>query len=187
VGVDLLTRGGALETRETLETHWLWDAMAGATELPRPVPADGAELADLVDWARAHAADGDGRCSVLFEVLDDGGRAARGAAPPGMPGDPDEFPGGFPDNRQTGYRMFREALGLVRRLRAAEADRARGRWIFLRLETAATWYTVERYYDRWPPWMPRCRYAGPSVRGLGREMSRRTPEYRPPWADLLMA
>ena len=157
--------------------------MARASELPRPVPAAGTELADLVDWARAHAADGDGRCSVLFEILDDGGRAARGPAPPVVPADPDEPPAGD----LAGYRMFREALGLVRRLRSAEADRAHGRWIFLRLETAATWYTVERYYDRWPPWMPRCRYAGPSVRGLGREMSRRTPEYRPPWADLLMA
>jgi len=166
--------------------------MAGAAELPRPVPTAGPQLADLVDWARAHAADGDGRCSVLFEVLDDGGRAARGAAPPAVPADPDEPSLGDPTDptdpivRAAGYRMFREALGLVRRVRTAEADRAHGSWIFLRLETSATWYTVERCYDWWPAWMPRCRYAGPSVRGLGREMSRRAPEYRPWWAELLV-
>jgi hypothetical protein len=159
-----------------VDAHRVWDAMVGAAELPRPVPAAGDELADLVDWARSHAADGDGRCSVLFEILDDGGRAAHGEAPPAVPADP---------SGRAGYRMFREAVGLVRRLRAAEADPAHGNWIFLRLETAATWYTVERCYDWWPGWMPRCRYAGPSVRALGREMRRRTPEYRPAWVDLL--
>jgi hypothetical protein len=172
VGDDLLTRGGAVETER------VWDAMAGAAELPRPVPVAGEELADLVDWARAHAADGDGRCSVLFEVLDGGGRAARGDAPPAVPADP---------TGRGGYRMFREAVGLVRRLRAAEADRAHGSWIFFRLETTATWYTVERCYDWWPAWMPRSRFAGPSVRALGREMGRRAPEYRPAWAELLTA
>jgi len=146
--------------------------MTGGTELTRPVPVAGTELVDLVDWARAHAADGDGRCSVLFEILDDSGRAAHGEAPPAVPAG-------------AGYRMFREAVGLVRRLRAAEADRSSGNWIFFRLETSATWYTVERCYDWWPAWMPRCRYAGPSVRALHREMRRRAPEYRPPWADLL--
>jgi hypothetical protein len=159
-----------------VDAQRVWDAMVGAVELPRPVPAAGDELADLVDWARSHAADGDGRCSVLFEILDDGGRAAHGEAPPAVPADA---------TGRAGYRMFREALGMVRRLRAAEADPAHGNWIFLRLETAATWYTVERCYDWWPGWMPRCRYAGPSVRALGREMRRRTPEYRPAWADLI--
>src|SRR3954454_17894086 len=99
--------------------------MAGATEVPRPVPVAGPQLADLVDWARAHAADGVGRCSVLFEVLDDAGRAARGGVPPAVPADADELAGG----EHGGYRMFREALGLVRRLRAAEAVPAHGRWI----------------------------------------------------------
>jgi hypothetical protein len=160
-----------------MDPERVWDAMAGATELTRPMPVVGDELAELVDWARAHAADGDGRCSVLFEVLDDGGRAARGEAPPLVRADP---------AGRGGYRMFREAVGLVRRLRAAEADRAHGSWIFFRLETTATWYTVERCYDWWPAWMPRSPFAGPSVRALGREMHRRTPEYRPAWAELVI-
>jgi hypothetical protein len=170
VGVDLLTRGGAVDT------HQLWDAMSEATELPRPVPGVGVELIDLIDWARAHAADGDGRCSVLFELLDDGARAALGEAPPAVPSDA---------HPRAGYRMFREVAGLVRRLRAAEADASHGHWIFLRLETSATWYTVERCYDRWPAWMPRSPFAGPSVRGLRREVERRAADYRPSWADLL--
>lgn len=163
-----------------MDTHQLWDAMGDATELPRPVPGLGAELVDLIDWARAHAADRDGRCSVLFELLDDGARTALGEVPPAVPAVvPPDPPG------RAGYRMFREALGLVRRLRAAEADSRHGSWIFIRLETSATWYTVERRYDGWPAWMPRSPFAGPSVRALRREIARRSPDFRPPWAALL--
>jgi hypothetical protein len=159
-----------------VDVERVWDAMAGASELPRPVPAAGDELAELVDWARAHAADGDGRCSILLELLDGGSRAALGEAPPAVPA-----------GRHAGYRMFREAVGLARRLRTVEADPAHGSWIFLRLETSATWFTVERCYDGWPAWMPRSPFAGPSVRGLRREMDRRAPEFRPAWAHLLTA
>jgi hypothetical protein len=153
----------------------VWDAMAAGSELSRPAPAAGDELSDLVDWARANAADGDGRCSILLELLDGGSRAARGEAPPAVP------------SGRAGYRMFREVVGLARRLRTVEADRVHGSWIFLRLETSATWFTVERCYDGWPAWMPRSPFAGPSVRGLRREMDARAPEYRPPWAGLLTA
>jgi hypothetical protein len=147
--------------------------MRRASEIPRPTPPAGADLDALVDWARAHAADADGRCSLLFEILDSSGRAARGEAPPIAvePGD--------------GYALFRESLALVRRLRDAEADPVHGRWIFVRLETTATRFTIERCYDSWPAWMPQQHPIGPSPAALKREMDRRSPEYRPPWVALL--
>jgi hypothetical protein len=147
----------------------VWAAMRRATEIGRTTPASGAELETLVDWARAHAAAGDGRCSVLFEVVDSGGRAARGDAPPA--GD--------------GYPLFRAALRLVRRLWEADADPAHGRWIFMRLETTATRFTIERRYDTWPHWMPQEPRLGPAPGALRREMARRSPAYRPGWSLLL--
>jgi hypothetical protein len=144
--------------------------MRRATEIARITPPSGAELAALVDWARAHAAAGDGRCSILFEILDNSRRAARGEAPPA--GD--------------GYPLFRTALGLVRRLWEADADPVHGRWIFLRLETTATRFAIERRYDSWPAWMPQDPSLGPSPSSLRREMDRRAPGYRPPWAMLLV-
>jgi hypothetical protein len=171
MGVDLLKPDVGLARVRSPAA--VWAAMRDATEIPRPAPPVGVELDTLVDWARAHAGAGDGRCSVIFEVLDGSNRAARGEAPPAVP-----WPG-------AGYLLFREALGIVRRLRDAEADPSHGRWLFVRLETTATRYTIERRYDSWPAWMPSPGAIGRVPGGLRREMDRRSAEYRPPWAALL--
>ncbi|MFG1844210.1 hypothetical protein [Micromonospora carbonacea] len=151
----------------------VWAAMRAAAETPRPAPTPTAELAALVDWARRRAPAGDGRCALVVQVTDSALSQHDGdPAPAPRPGEDD-------------WTAFREAGELVRRLRAAEADPAHGRWIFLRLRTTADGFTVDRCYDSWPEWLPHHGRGGPWRGELQAELDRRSPEFRPPWSVLL--
>ncbi|BCJ69650.1 hypothetical protein [Polymorphospora rubra] len=152
----------------------LWNVVQEAAELSRPMPAPGPELAELVEWVRKRAG-ADGRCSRLFRVLD--GEVKQR---------PDEMPQLGPLEDSPASNPSEEAIRLVRRLWAAEADPVYGHWLYIRVEVDADGFTVDRWYDSSPDWVGPVSWA----RGLWRErlrteMARRAPEYRPPWTVLL--
>ena len=148
----------------------VWAAMREAAETPRPAPGAGPELATLVAWARGHAPGRDGRCTLLFEMLDTAARQVPGDAPP---------------TGDDSWAVFDEATDLVRRLWEAEADPRHGHWIYLRLETTRDGYAIERRYDSWPDWMPDDGISGPWLDHLRLETGRRDPAFRPLWTALL--
>jgi hypothetical protein len=149
-------------------------ALRGAAELPgRPRPQPGPELEALAAWARARAPAGDGRCSVLVSVRDDGASALPGEHPPARRRD--EPPGALMDELAALASALREADAAI----APEA----GRWLFLRVETWAVGMDVRRAYDHRPDWWPGP--AGPGPGSLRIELARRAPEWRPGWEALL--
>ncbi|MER7169350.1 hypothetical protein ABT336_25245 [Micromonospora sp. NPDC000207] len=151
----------------------VWAAMRQAVEAKRPTPTDTPELAALVGWARDRSPAGDGRCSVTFTVTDGALRQHSGGTPPAARPDEDR------------WAVVEEAVERVRRLHRAEADPEHGRWIFLRIDTTADDFTVERHYDSWPAGLPVDRHGGPGRTELQKEMDRRGPAYRPAWVVLL--
>lgn len=154
----------------------VWAAMQHASEARRPEPAPTRELLALVEMARAHAPHGDGRCSLLVGATANGAHLAPGEF---MPVDRVDD-----DGRA---RPVRELFHVVRQVWEADADPRHGHWLFLRLETTATDFTVERRYDSWPSWMPSRPYSGPSISDVRNEMDARADEFRPAWVRLLAA
>jgi len=151
----------------------VWAAMHDAAELRRPAPPGTDELESLIGWMRGRAPAGDGRCTLLVY--------ADGTSLSAQPGDhpPGERPG---DER---YAVFHELTDLVRALRDAEADPRYGRWLFLRVETTATGFRIERRYDSWPQWWADDGVSGPWRTNLEDEMSARGLPWRPAWVALL--
>lgn len=154
----------------------VWTAMRRAPELDRPdettYPAS-PELTALVGWARGRAPRGDGRCSVLFQLEIDGSSEQ-----------PGEFPPATPEGANS-WAAHREASDLVRALWTAEDSGGRGRWLFVRLETSADDFRIERRWDSWPEWWEYDGITGPWLDRLHAEMTHRSPQWRPDWAVLL--
>ncbi|MEU4566786.1 hypothetical protein [Micromonospora sp. NPDC023956] len=147
-------------------------AMREEPERQRPEPARCPELDALVEWVRAQAPAGDGRCTLLVAATDTSLGTQRGPQPPrALTG-------------ETDWQGFRELSGLTRALRTAETHPEGGRWFFLRLTTTPQGYAVERRYDSWPQWYPSPRY-DLHLGDLRAELDRRTPGYHPSWAPLL--
>ncbi|GAA4591163.1 hypothetical protein BJY16_000180 [Actinoplanes octamycinicus] len=151
----------------------VWGAMHEATELRRPPPPDTEELGALVHWLQERAPGGDGRCSLLAYADATSFSAQPGEHPPA------DQPG---EERYAGFRRLTE---LVRALRRAESDPRYGRWLFLRVETSATKFRVERCYDSWPAWWHDDGVSGPWRTNLQEEMEARGRQWRPPWTPLL--
>ncbi|WP_305786576.1 hypothetical protein [Symbioplanes lichenis] len=151
----------------------IWAAMHREPERDRPLPVGTGELGALVTWLRGRSAAGDGRCEVSA-YADGSSLEAQVGDPP-----PAERPG------EGNFGMFHELSDLIRRLRAAEADDAYGRWLFLRVTTTATEVTVERRYDAWPSWWPDDDTFGPWRANLRIEIEARAAQWRPGWAALL--
>ncbi|MFI1992302.1 hypothetical protein [Actinoplanes sp. NPDC020271] len=151
----------------------VWSALHEASELRRPSPPDTDELATLVRWLQERAPGGDGRCSLLVY--------ADATSFSSQPGDhpPADHPG------EERYAAFRRLTALVRALRQAESDPRYGRWLFLRIETAATGYEIDRAYDSWPAWWHDDGVSGPWRTNLQEEVEARHPKWRPSWAALL--
>lgn len=148
----------------------VWAAMRETAELSRPTPVPTGELGALASWLRTNSTEGDGRTSLLFYADDNSTSAHAGEHPPRDNG---------------GFATFREMGELVRRLREAEADPVRGRWLFLRVETTAGDVTVERCYDSWPAWWTDNGVSGPWRSNLRVEIDKRGRQWRPGWAELL--
>ena len=142
----------------------IWAAMHEATELDRPAPPDTAELDGLTGWMRQHGPAGDGVCTVLA-YADATSVSVQPCEPEGL--------------------TRPELSDLVRALRRAEGDPRYGRWLFLRVMTAATEVSVERCYDSWPPWWPDDGVSGPWRTNLEAEMLARGRNWRPSWVRLL--
>ncbi|GIE84363.1 hypothetical protein [Actinoplanes regularis] len=151
----------------------VWAAMHESAELGRPAPPDTDELATLVRWLQERAPGGDGRCSLLVYADATSFSSQSGAHPPG------DRPG------EERYAAFRRLTELVRALRRAESDPRYGRWLFLRVETTATNYQVERCYDSWPAWWHDDGVSGPWRTNLQEEVEGRHTRWRPSWAPLL--
>ncbi|BCY14235.1 hypothetical protein [Actinoplanes sp. L3-i22] len=151
----------------------VWSAMHDAAELRRPAPPDTDELGTLVSWLRERAPAGDGRCSLLVYA-----DATSFSAQPG-----DHPPADRPDEER--YAAFRRLTELVRTLRRAESDPRYGRWLFLRIETSATGYEIDRSYDSWPAWWHDDGVSGPWRTNLQEEMDGRHAKWRPAWTPLL--
>jgi hypothetical protein len=151
----------------------VWRAMHDASELDRPVPPDGDELAALTGWMRERAPGGDGRCTVLAYADATSLSVQPGGQPPG------ERPG------EARYAAFHELNDLLRALRQAESDPRYGRWLFLRVETTGSGVRVERRYDSWPAWWADDGVSGPWRTNLQSEMESRAPGWRPGWVALL--
>lgn len=158
---------------DTEHDRLIWTAMQGEDERTRPAPVPTGELGALVTWLRSRAPAGDGRCSLLIYADDSSLAGQQGEHPVA------ERPG------EGNFGAFREMGDLVRRLRAAEADPAYGRWFFLRVETTAEDVTVERRYDSWPPWWEDNGISGPWRTNLKTEIEARDPAWQPSWTELL--
>ncbi|MFI6822332.1 hypothetical protein ACIBJE_15450 [Micromonospora sp. NPDC050187] len=148
-------------------------AMREEPERQRPEPAHSPELAALVDWVRAQAPAGDGRCTLVVVATD----TSLGTQPGPQP--PRALTG------ETDWQGFKELSGLTRELRTAESHPECGRWFFLRLATTPEGYAVERRHDSWPDWYPSSRYNSLHLGDLRTELDRRAPGYHPSWASLL--
>jgi hypothetical protein len=151
----------------------VWAAMHDAAELNRPAPPATAQLNALVAWLQDRAPAGDGRCTLLAYADSTSVSAQPGDHPPA------ERPG------EERFTVFREVTELIRALRDAESDPRYGRWLFLRVETAATGVRTERRYDSWPPWWDDDGVSGPWRTNLQAEMAARAPAWRPAWTALL--
>ncbi|MEU4556895.1 hypothetical protein AB0F72_00765 [Actinoplanes sp. NPDC023936] len=151
----------------------VWAAMHDAAELRRPAPPTTGELDTLVSWLQDRAPQGDGRCTLLAYADATSFSSQPGERPPADRPDEERF---------TAFRLLTE---LVRTLRRAESDPRYGRWLFLRVETSATGFKIERRYDSWPPWWHDDGVSGPWRTNLQEEMDARLPPYRPSWVTLL--
>ncbi|AGL19344.1 hypothetical protein [Actinoplanes sp. N902-109] len=151
----------------------VWAAMRREPERERPLPVPTGELGALITWLRARAPAGDGRCSVMVCADERSMIVHQGAHPPR------EHPG------EGRFGIFRELSELIRRLRAAEADDASGRWLFLSVGTTAEGFAVQRRYDSWPPWWQHTGESGPWRGHLRAEVEARAPGWRPGWTPLL--
>ncbi|GAA2669765.1 hypothetical protein [Actinoplanes palleronii] len=151
----------------------VWSAMREATELRRPAPPDTDELGALVSWLQERAPAGDGRCSLLAYADATSFSSQPGEHPPA------DRPG------EERYAAFRRLTELVRALRRAESDPRYGRWFYLRVETSANKFRIERCYDSWPSWWPDDGVSGPWRTNLQEEVEARNPRWRPTWTPLL--
>ncbi|WP_153040321.1 hypothetical protein [Actinoplanes sp. TFC3] len=158
---------------DTEHDRLVWAAMRQEPERTRPAPVATGELGALVTWLRARAPQHDGRCSLLVYADESSLTAHHGQFPPR------EEPG------EGSFGLFRQLSDLVRRLRAAEADDAHGRWLFLQAETTAGDVTMHRVYDSWPEWWESTGTAGPWRANLKAEIEARTEPWRPGWTPLL--
>jgi hypothetical protein len=153
----------------------IWAAMRQEPERDRPAPVATGELGALVTWLRGRAPAGDGRCSLLARADDGSLTVHLGRHPPR-------------ENAGEGrFGIYRELSDLVRRLRVAEAGDTYGRWLFLRVETTAGGFTVERRYDSWPTWWEHNGESGPWRGNLRAEIEARAERWRPGWTPLLAA
>ncbi len=151
----------------------VWAAMHSSSELRRPSPPDTDELGTLVRWLQERAPGGDGRCSLLVYADATSFSSQPGEHPPA------DRPG------EERYAAFRRLTELVRTLRRAESDPRYGRWLFLRIETTATGYEIDRAYDSWPSWWHDDGVSGPWRTNLQEEVDGRHQKWRPEWTPLL--
>ncbi|GAA2496788.1 hypothetical protein [Winogradskya humida] len=158
---------------DTEHDRLVWAAMRQEPERTRPAPVGTGELGAILTWLRARSPHADGRCSLLVYADESSLAAHRGDHPP------------LEKDDEGRFGTFRELSDLVRRLRAAEADDAYGRWLFLHLETTATGYTLERRYDSWPDWWTDNGISGPWRGNLRAEVESRAERWRPGWTHLL--